>query len=165
MDPRSAPRLRVKIADLGNGCWVVRMAVLGVRPGGVKRPPLPPITPPPPHNAPPPLSQHHHFTEDIQTRQYRALEVLLGAEYGPPADIWSTACMVSPTAPHSAPPHPIQPHSAPYSPITTLEVHRSAPLSNTTLQAFELATGDYLFEPHSGEDYSRDEGKGGSGGG
>lgn len=26
------------------------------------------------------------------------------------------------------------------------------------LQAFELATGDYLFEPHSGEDYSRDEG-------
>lgn len=27
------------------------------------------------------------------------------------------------------------------------------------LQAFELATGDYLFEPHSGEDYSRDEGK------
>lgn len=25
-------------------------------------------------------------------------------------------------------------------------------------QAFELATGDYLFEPHSGEDYSRDEG-------
>lgn len=26
-------------------------------------------------------------------------------------------------------------------------------------QAFELATGDYLFEPHSGEDYSRDEGE------
>ena len=26
------------------------------------------------------------------------------------------------------------------------------------LQAFELATGDFLFEPHSGEDYSRDEG-------
>ena len=23
--------------------------------------------------------------------------------------------------------------------------------------AFEMATGDYLFEPHSGEDYSRDE--------
>jgi serine/threonine protein kinase len=59
---------------------------------------------------------HHHFTEDIQTRQYRSLEVLLGAGYGTPADIWSTACM-----------------------------------------AFELATGDYLFEPHSGEDYSRDE--------
>jgi serine/threonine protein kinase len=73
--------LQVKIADLGNACWV-----------------------------------HHHFTEDIQTRQYRSLEVLLGAGYGPPADIWSTACM-----------------------------------------AFEMATGDYLFEPHSGEDYSRDE--------
>lgn len=58
----------------------------------------------------------HHFTEDIQTRQYRCLEVLLGANYGLPADIWSTACM-----------------------------------------AFEMATGDYLFEPHSGEDYSRDE--------
>lgn len=24
-------------------------------------------------------------------------------------------------------------------------------------QAFELATGDYLFEPHTGDDYSRDE--------
>ncbi|KAK7101658.1 SRSF protein kinase 1-like isoform X1 [Littorina saxatilis] len=59
---------------------------------------------------------YHHFTEDIQTRQYRCLEVLIGAGYGTPADIWSTACM-----------------------------------------AFELATGDYLFEPHSGEDYSRDE--------
>uniref|UniRef100_A0A915AIS0 non-specific serine/threonine protein kinase n=1 Tax=Parascaris univalens TaxID=6257 RepID=A0A915AIS0_PARUN len=59
---------------------------------------------------------HHHFTEDIQTRQYRSLEVLIGAGYGPPADIWSTACM-----------------------------------------AFELATGDYLFEPHSGDTYSRDE--------
>merc|ERR1711997_910009 len=75
------PELTVKIADLGNACWV-----------------------------------HHHFTEDIQTRQYRSLEVLLGAGYGTPADIWSLACM-----------------------------------------AFELATGDYLFEPHSGEDYTRDE--------
>ncbi|XP_053207834.1 serine/threonine-protein kinase spk-1-like [Panonychus citri] len=58
----------------------------------------------------------HHFTEDIQTRQYRCLEVILGSGYSAPADIWSTACM-----------------------------------------AFELATGDYLFEPHSGQDYNRDE--------
>ncbi|XP_050422318.1 SRSF protein kinase 3-like isoform X2 [Adelges cooleyi] len=57
-----------------------------------------------------------HFTEDIQTRQYRSLEVLIGAGYGTSSDIWSVACM-----------------------------------------AFELATGDYLFEPHSGEAYTRDE--------
>ncbi|XP_053156300.1 SRSF protein kinase 3 [Hemicordylus capensis] len=81
LEPQNADKIRVKIADLGNACWV-----------------------------------HKHFTEDIQTRQYRALEVLIGAIYGTPADIWSTACM-----------------------------------------AFELATGDYLFEPHSGEDYTRDE--------
>ncbi|KAM4676161.1 SRSF protein kinase 2 isoform 9-T9 [Discoglossus pictus] len=81
LDPRNADNIRVKIADLGNACWV-----------------------------------HKHFTEDIQTRQYRSIEVLIGAGYSTPADIWSTACM-----------------------------------------AFELATGDYLFEPHSGEDYSRDE--------
>merc|ERR1719219_1395489 len=50
--------LKVKIADLGNACWV-----------------------------------QHHFTEDIQTRQYRSLEVLIGSGYGTPADIWSLACM------------------------------------------------------------------------
>ncbi|XP_041944239.1 SRSF protein kinase 1b isoform X4 [Alosa sapidissima] len=81
LDPLNADQIQVKIADLGNACWV-----------------------------------HKHFTDDIQTRQYRCLEVLIGSGYGTPADIWSTACM-----------------------------------------AFELATGDYLFEPHSGEDYSRDE--------
>ncbi|XP_039722894.1 SRSF protein kinase 3 isoform X3 [Pteropus medius] len=86
LEPQNADKIKIKIADLGNACWV-----------------------------------HKHFTEDIQTRQYRAVEVLIGAEYGPPADIWSTACM-----------------------------------------AFELATGDYLFEPHSGEDYSRDEGRTGT---
>ncbi|XP_047205258.1 SRSF protein kinase 1 isoform X2 [Girardinichthys multiradiatus] len=36
---------------------------------------------------------YKHFCEEIQTRQYRSLEVLLGSEYGPPADIWSVACM------------------------------------------------------------------------
>ncbi|XP_051767586.1 SRSF protein kinase 1b isoform X2 [Ctenopharyngodon idella] len=81
LEPLNADKIQVKIADLGNACWV-----------------------------------HKHFTDDIQTRQYRSLEVLIGSGYGTPADIWSTACM-----------------------------------------AFELATGDYLFEPHSGEEYSRDE--------
>ncbi|EDW01828.1 SRSF protein kinase 1 [Drosophila grimshawi] len=76
-----ACNVQVKIADLGNACWVDR-----------------------------------HFTEDIQTRQYRSPEVILGAGYDTSADIWSTACMV-----------------------------------------FELATGDYLFEPHSSDNYSRDE--------
>ena len=37
---------------------------------------------------------HKHFTEDIQTRQYRAPEVLLGQTYDTPADIWSLACIV-----------------------------------------------------------------------
>lgn len=60
--------------------------------------------------------QNNHFTDAIQTRHYRCLEVILGADYGPSADIWSAACM-----------------------------------------AFELATGDYLFEPHEGQDYSRDD--------
>lgn len=60
--------------------------------------------------------QHNHFTDTIQTRHYRCLEVILGAEYGPSADIWSAACM-----------------------------------------AFELATGDFLFEPHEGPGYSRDD--------
>lgn len=60
--------------------------------------------------------QHNHFTDAIQTRHYRCLEVILGAEYGPSADIWSAACM-----------------------------------------AFELATGDYLFEPHEGQGYTRDD--------
>nr|XP_057909932.1 SRSF protein kinase 2-like [Doryrhamphus excisus] len=79
--PHNADKLLIKIADLGNACWV-----------------------------------HKHFTEDIQTCQYRSVEVLIGADYSTPADIWSTACM-----------------------------------------AFELATGDYLFDPQSGATFSRDE--------
>lgn len=38
----------------------------------------------------------HHFTDDIQTRQYRCPEVILGAKWGPSADIWSVACIVGP---------------------------------------------------------------------
>lgn len=73
--------ISVKIADLGNACWV-----------------------------------NHHFTNDIQTRQYRAPEVLLGAQWGASADVWSMSCMV-----------------------------------------FELLTGDYLFDPQSGQKYSKDD--------
>jgi serine/threonine-protein kinase SRPK3 len=35
-----------------------------------------------------------HFSEEIQTRQYRSPEVLIGAGYNTSADIWSLACMV-----------------------------------------------------------------------
>lgn len=37
---------------------------------------------------------HKHFTDDIQTRQYRAPEVLLGANYETSVDIWSLACII-----------------------------------------------------------------------
>uniref|UniRef100_A0A3P9I1J9 non-specific serine/threonine protein kinase n=1 Tax=Oryzias latipes TaxID=8090 RepID=A0A3P9I1J9_ORYLA len=77
----SAEKILIKIADLGNACWV-----------------------------------HKHFTEDVQTCQYRSVEVLIGAGYDTPADIWSTACM-----------------------------------------AFELATGDFLFDPQSGVRFTREE--------
>ncbi|KAI8984538.1 kinase-like domain-containing protein [Mycotypha africana] len=36
----------------------------------------------------------HHFTEDIQTRQYRSPEVIIGARWDAGADIWSLACMI-----------------------------------------------------------------------
>lgn len=36
----------------------------------------------------------HHFTDDIQTRQYRCPEVILGAKWGPSADLWSVACIL-----------------------------------------------------------------------
>lgn len=70
------PNVRVKIADLGNACFEVRkLLVLKSARKMLK------------------YFQHHHFTEDIQTRQYRALEVLLGSPYSYSADIWSTACL------------------------------------------------------------------------
>ncbi|KAK9904075.1 hypothetical protein WJX75_003847 [Coccomyxa subellipsoidea] len=37
---------------------------------------------------------YKQFTSDVQTRQYRCPEVLLGAKYSTPADMWSLACMV-----------------------------------------------------------------------
>ena len=53
--------ISVKIADLGNACWV-----------------------------------GHHFTNDIQTRQYRSPEVILGSKWGASTDVWSMAAMVRP---------------------------------------------------------------------
>ncbi|KAJ7176823.1 kinase-like protein [Mycena filopes] len=38
---------------------------------------------------------NHHFTNDIQTRQYRCPEVILGSTtWGTSADIWSVACLL-----------------------------------------------------------------------
>ena len=59
-DEIDASIISVKIADLGNACWV-----------------------------------GHHFTNDIQTRQYRSPEVILGGKWGASTDVWSMACMVS----------------------------------------------------------------------
>ncbi|GKU93939.1 hypothetical protein SLEP1_g7490 [Rubroshorea leprosula] len=59
---------------------------------------------------------YKQFTADVQTRQYRCPEVILGSKYSTSADLWSFACI-----------------------------------------CFELATGDVLFDPHSGDNYDRDE--------
>lgn len=58
-DANASDIISVKIADLGNACWV-----------------------------------NHHFTNDIQTRQYRSPEVILGAKWGASTDVWSMAAMV-----------------------------------------------------------------------
>jgi serine/threonine-protein kinase SRPK3 len=58
-DDLSVDTISVKIADLGNACWV-----------------------------------GHHFTNDIQTRQYRSPEVILGGKWGASTDVWSMAAMV-----------------------------------------------------------------------
>ncbi|KAH8916177.1 protein kinase dsk1, partial [Atractiella rhizophila] len=34
-----------------------------------------------------------HFTDDIQTRQYRSPEAILGASWGTKVDIWSASCV------------------------------------------------------------------------
>ncbi|KAK4057106.1 hypothetical protein OIO90_002006 [Microbotryomycetes sp. JL221] len=57
-----------------------------------------------------------HFTNDIQTRQYRSPEAILGAKWSTPVDVWSASAMF-----------------------------------------FELLTGDYLFDPHPGTRYNKDD--------
>ena len=37
---------------------------------------------------------HKHFAQDIQTRQYRCPEVIVGADYDTSADMWSFACLL-----------------------------------------------------------------------
>ena len=37
---------------------------------------------------------YHHFTTEIQTRQYRSPEVIVGGDYNTSADIWSFACTI-----------------------------------------------------------------------
>ena len=36
----------------------------------------------------------NHFSDDIQTRQYRSPEVIMGSKWDETADIWSVGCMV-----------------------------------------------------------------------
>jgi hypothetical protein len=38
--------------------------------------------------------RHRHFTDDIQTRQYRSPEVIVGQGYDTSTDLWSFACMI-----------------------------------------------------------------------
>ena len=37
---------------------------------------------------------YYHFTPEIQTRQYRSPEVIIGADYNTSADVWSFACTI-----------------------------------------------------------------------
>ncbi|CAX44834.1 serine/threonine protein kinase (SRPK), putative [Candida dubliniensis CD36] len=37
---------------------------------------------------------NHHFTDEIQTRQYRSPEILIGYYWGASSDLWSFACLI-----------------------------------------------------------------------
>ncbi len=70
-------KITVKIADLGNGSYPAFLSMFFS------------------NSFPIATWTEHHFTDDIQTRQYRCPEVILGAKWGVSADIWSVACVVS----------------------------------------------------------------------
>lgn len=52
-----------------------------------------------------------HFTDDIQTREYRSPEVLIGAPWGCSADIWSMACTIFELLTGDYLFHPVKGHS------------------------------------------------------
>lgn len=80
-------KITVKIADLGNGTFSITSPVMW--PGAWRSIELIVSI-----LSLPATWVEHHFTDDIQTRQYRCPEVILGAKWGPSADIWSVACVV-----------------------------------------------------------------------
>jgi serine/threonine-protein kinase SRPK3 len=108
-DPVSLERITVKIADLGNACWV-----------------------------------DHHFTNDIQTRQYRCPEIILGTRWNQSVDVWSAACLVS------------LPFFTPFFNSLAYSLGERYGMAADD-QFFELLTGDYLFDPQPGVKYDKDD--------
>lgn len=130
---------------------------------------------------------HKQFTSDIQTRQYRCPEVLLGAKYSTPADMWSLACVVFELVTGEAPraardaslPCPLLPcamlpscraagpfqscrpaaHVPAYVCCVASIRRPSAARHPPTNRAPDVCApaGDFLFEPKEGDAYSRDE--------
>ena len=79
-----------------------------------------------------------HFTEEIQTRQYRAPEAILGRrDWDARVDIWSVACVVRGCK-------------------LFFIILKSSQYS--LIQVFELLTAEYLFDPQGqGELFSKDD--------